>query len=630
MLQKSTFSFFAKFLSLVLVISLFSCEKDELDFSEPHAEEIQATETMENFRRKVENPYTIANMQMALDSIRYQMEGGKLKTADNEKAAIPKKEKIKPNVLYIQFTPKTFEQEGLLRKDSTLALIDYPLGYEYDEEWFKHRPKLNKDEIPEYYTSVHVDRELPKGVPHKVLAEMYLPQQDEDLEGSRSMLYHNSKNKVGDFVDILLNQAFRQTGNEGLDGLGILKTKEQSNSKFLGIGIGEKWHPEGTLRIWDDHIGSTITTTRVFDGYETYPCDNTLDPYAPNAELTSNIIQPIDECTRAKYRYITTEPDGSFVPLEGAQVLLRDTFTIGNEITNSQGYFSFDELRGEKRYIIQWERYHYSIRNGSLFQAEYHGPKKNSRWDHDLKGGDDEYHGMIHLGAYDYYYGSRFGLTSPPTIYSSGSQIKIAAREVDGKSSYVDARTIYHGADISIKAWGEPSDEVYGTTVHELAHAAHREVDRDAYNNVVFDAYTSPCAPSAESCNFPGPTGNNNRRFMETWAQTVETVFVLERYRDDAANPGYEYLLNNFQRQTIVADNHYTSAGLDLMDNINQNIVYPFGGIRPVDNVDGFDINQLENALVGAKSWYQWRDNLKSIIPAMSDELDELFTNWQD
>ncbi len=58
------------------------------------------------------------------------MEGGKLKTAVNEKSTISNKEKIKPNILYILFTPKTLEQEVLLKKDSTLALIDYPLKYE--------------------------------------------------------------------------------------------------------------------------------------------------------------------------------------------------------------------------------------------------------------------------------------------------------------------------------------------------------------------------------------------------------------------------------------------------------------------------------------------------------------------
>jgi hypothetical protein len=31
------------------------------------------------------------------------------------------------------------------------------------------------------------------------------------------------------------------------------------------------------------------------------------------------------------------------------------------------------------RYIIQWERYNYSIRNGSFFQAELRGPVKKKK-----------------------------------------------------------------------------------------------------------------------------------------------------------------------------------------------------------------------------------------------------------
>jgi hypothetical protein len=63
------------------------------------------------------------------------------------------------------------------------------------------------------------------------------------------------------------------------------------------------------------------------------------------------------------------------------------------------------------------------------------------------------------------------------------------------------------------------------------------------------------------------------------------------------------------------------------MDDFNQRVEFNNNAL-PVNNVDGFNINQLENALRGAKSWYQWRDNLKNTIPAMSNELDELFANW--
>ena len=55
---------------------------------------------------------------------------------------------------------------------------------------------------------------------------------------------------------------------------------------------------------------------------------------------------------------------------------------------------------------------------------------------------------------------------------------------------------------------------------HELAHAAHRIVDGSAYNDVVWDAYTGPCT-SFNGCNNLGPTGDNNRRLLESWATGV-------------------------------------------------------------------------------------------------------------
>jgi hypothetical protein len=238
---------------------------------------------------------------------------------------------------------------------------------------------------------------------------------------------------------------------------------------------------------------------------------------------------------------------------------------------------------------------------------------------------------MIHLAAHDYYYGSRFNLTSPPTNATLKRQIKIAAREENNRSSYVKARRIWFGADISLQAWRDPSDEVYGTTIHELAHAAHREVDGNAYNDVVFDAYTSPCAPSAESCDNPGPTGKNNRRLLETWASTVEIVFVLNRYKVIFNQPSYTYGSDtNYQRRFITSsgrNNSYTSAGYDMVDTDNQRALY--GSSYPMDRVSGYSIKQLEDALKGAKSWWAWRDNIKNKYNNPTEKyLDELFNNW--
>lgn len=78
--------------------------------------------------------------------------------------------------------------------------------------------------------------------------------------------------------------------------------------------------------------------------------------------------------------------------------------------------------------------------------------------------------------------------------------MKIAAREQRGTSSFSHARgdfTLGLLAHIHIKQWGAPSDQVFGTTIHELAHAAHQEFDASAYNSLVWKGWISPCAPSA-------------------------------------------------------------------------------------------------------------------------------------
>jgi len=239
---------------------------------------------------------------------------------------------------------------------------------------------------------------------------------------------------------------------------------------------------------------------------------------------------------------------------------------------------------------------------------------------------------MIHLAAYDYYYGSRFGLTSPPTNFFTGRQLKIAAREIDGGStgsSYSHIKndlTLGIAAQIHIKAWNRSSDRVYGTTIHELAHAAHSVVDRGAYDNLVRDAWIIPWQG--------GAVENNNKRLLETWARTVEISFAVKRYRDDANNLNYAYFtqdngvnLNNFQILKISDDNHYTSGGYDMIDDFNQRFEY--GSLYPIDRVENYTISQLESALVDARYWTQWRDNIKSKYNNPTEiYLNELFNNW--
>jgi len=260
------------------------------------------------------------------------------------------------------------------------------------------------------------------------------------------------------------------------------------------------------------------------------------------------------------------------------------------------------------------------------------GPNvKNQSWNPVIDGGEDEYHALIHQAAHDYYYGYRFGLHSPPEnnhFYSFGHQhqLKIAARKTAPwgfPSSYSHIRseiTFGLSAQVHIKAYGKKSDRVYGTTIHELSHALHSIIDRGSYNDICLDAFLSTNSA----------VKNRNRRLLETWPTTIEILMTLHRYNGKRGYAVYEDLnYNNYQRYTIGDENHYTSGGYDMIDQLNQSAFY--GGGQPVDRVSDYTASQLEQALIGARNWGQWRDRIKnSYNNPTKIYLDELFNNWQD
>jgi hypothetical protein len=254
--------------------------------------------------------------------------------------------------------------------------------------------------------------------------------------------------------------------------------------------------------------------------------------------------------------------------------------------------------------------------------------------------GDAKYHALIHQAACDYYYGHRFGLAPPPLnghIYPFGyqRQMKIAARQTapwNFPSSYSHLRhEITFGilAQVHVKAWGDRSDKVYGTTIHELTHAQHSVVDRFSYDNIVRDTYT----------NTNLAVRNRNKRLLETWPTTVEIMMTLDRYRNRFGMLSYEYkdqnpntsYTGNLQLVPILAENHYTSGGYDLLDGFNQSKYNNESFTFPMDRVEGYSLNQLEFSLIGARSWYGWRDNIKRHFDNTTEVyVDELFNNWQD
>lgn len=483
--------------------------------------------------------------------------------------------------LYIRFKPKTEDELSILQKDSTLILYSYPLDYEIDQPGdFYHDPEVPVDQPTYQYCAVEADKKLPDGVKYELLAELFIPDEDSD-EADES----NGRFASAEWVEALVDEALRITGNQEEE---VVDKRYEKRSK---------WRPSGRVRVWDDAAGR-------------------------------------------------------FVPVVGAEVRARRWFTTHIGWTNNNGLYSaVGKFKRPANYSIRWEKYHFSIRTGTFGQATYNGPKQRGNWNKDFgsegsAGVSDrhQYYALIFQAARDYYYGSRFGLSSPPRNSDLKPQVKIAAdikaRQNDKPShSAMYARTGGLLPSIYIRTWTDRADRVYAVTTHELAHAAHWNMDRDAFKLLVVGAYGAKVASS--------------EAVIESWANGVEWQFAQARYRNLLGIAGYEYeddkRINrhvfppdgrsngNYQEQRLAGFNErandliYSSIVVDMIDNENQRFTRGHGGsvAYPVDNVAGYTIQQIEQGLRGVSSWSAWRESMKQRHNNPTEEnINELFNNW--
>ncbi|MCL5245180.1 hypothetical protein M4I21_05125 [Cellulophaga sp. 20_2_10] len=557
-------------MTLTLIgVLLYACQKDYeiLPLNEVNTTQIQS-QGMMKLGKQLENPYSIENMSKALDNLRKSNVSFKSRTNEFE---------ITTTHLYIKFKPKNEAELSILKKDSTLVLYDYPLDYEIEQTGdFYHDSEVTTNQPTYQYCSVELGKKLPSDIENEILAELFIPDEDSDeLDDT------NAKTIKFQIIDDLVTEALHITNN--------LKDFKSQSENFLSARRS-KWRPAGTINVYD----------------------NVLRRYSP---------------------------------VVGIEVRARRWFTTHKGTTNTQGRYSCNgRFRRDANYSIKWERYHYSIRSGTFGQAKFDGPKRRGDWDVNIGGANtsntvldrQQYYALIHQAAYDYYYRNIFGLSSPPRNSLLKPQAKISASQTQrqhDKTSHAAsyARTFGIFPTIYIRDWNEPSDNVYGTTIHELAHTAHWDMDRSAFRQLVKDAYKIPVL-------YPS-INNSTEAVIESWPTGVEWVFTTHRYRTYLSNPSFNYPtypsnLFNYQDRKIEGftskanDLIYTSIIIDLMDNDNQRITR--GNGRPTDRVSGYTIGQIERALRGSRSWNQFRDRVKNINSSNTDnnQIDELFANW--
>lgn len=462
--------------------------------------------------------------------------------------------------LYIKFSPKNEDELSILQSDKDLILYTYPLDVEILKGGdYYHDPEVPEGQPTYQYCAVKVNQKLPKGIEYQVLEELFIP--DEDKSEETSII--NGRTISNADAEALITEALKITDNLDED-------DAMPNARR------RKWTPAGYIKLYDTQIGD-------------------------------------------------------YVGVEGIEVRARRWFTTRKGTTTVNGHFSCNgRFRRPANYSLKWEQYHFSVRSGNFGQAKYDGPKQKGDWNLNLGNSgssvndSQQYYATIFQAAYDYYYKDRFGLVSPPRNSTLKPQIKIAAKLDSDKSSHAAmyARTGGILPSIYIRSWERPSDWVYGTTIHELTHAAHWDMNRPAFRKLVQDAYNL-------NLDFNSGKKQQAEAVIESWPTGVEWVFTNHRYRNRFGDSTYNYDEGR-QYFTINQKKVYTSLVIDLIDTENQRYTYGNGSsLYPQDRVEGYTILQIQEALRGAESWNAWRDNLKEKYNNSTEiYVDELFGNW--
>ena len=556
-------------LFLILGVAVSSCQKDDFFnlqdkdlIKNDNSNQLKSNKNLKG-AKKLKNPYSLKNMQKALENVKTKIKTKTIKVKGNSSQRLEElieEFEIGTSHYYVKLTPQNAAEEDAITADSSMYVFDYPLDYEFTDEYLDNRVP-DADSIPEYYTSVPVGFELP-AISSNILEELYIPEEDpffDKFETANESIQEARQGEINNNADLLrhlLIEAFTLTNNEDE----LLGNEDTSTAFWI---FGSKWNPSGTLKIWDDNAGVSTTTTKTFSHWEYYNCDtgdiisNPNDPLPYDVKMTDeNNRIDINTCQRAIYTYTTNTIQGKYVPLEGAKVLMRQWFTIRKDITDKNGYFRTGSVRGSARYIIQWERHNFKIRNAWLNQAEKRGPKlKNTAWNYNIKGGKQEFYGTIHRAAHHYYYKDIKGLRRPPENGFFRTQLKIKAKYEENSEINANhaAWRRFLGLGSAIKIYNPQNDtrDIYGTVIHELAHASHWNFDRSDFNDT-------------------------ETKVKESWARGVQWELTRMTY------PGY--------RPSYFGD--YTGVIQDMVD-----------GVYGYDKVSGYTIKQIEDKQLRHPQW---------------------------
>ena len=162
-----------------MILGITACQIDENDNGLVPASAQEAQQPLVAVVRlgdKLQNPYTVANMQEALANLQ----------ANSRTASDPYE--IAATHHYVRFLPSDSVDVDVLSDDDHLELYDYPLDYELVQGGdFYHDPELAEDQVTWQYTVVPVGYQFPN-IQYEIIDDLFMIEEDRPSSGSRMAL----------------------------------------------------------------------------------------------------------------------------------------------------------------------------------------------------------------------------------------------------------------------------------------------------------------------------------------------------------------------------------------------------------------------------------------------------------
>ena len=318
-----------------------------------------------------------------------------------------------------------------------------------------------------------------------------------------------------------------------------------------------------------------------------------------------------------------------YIPIEHVVVKARRWFRTISGITDADGNFVCNgNFKRPANYKIVWKRYQFSVNTNKnrMFQDEgtgegpifsilwgigskrtmIKGPKKKGDWNlYLLKGSESHFHASIFRAAAQYYYGEIYGLKRPPLNSTWKSKMRIIANynqspELNTTEFSQHARYSPGYRNFIDPAWIEiyntklKTEGTFGLVIYQLAHASLWENNRETYDT-------------------------DNVLLCSSWNVGVE-VFLTRKFY-----PAYSA---TYSRKSV------TGIIEDMLDGFkttssNFQLGYNFSYLEYEDQVSGYTIKQIEDALHNTTTINGWKENLKEFYDnETEDNLDAAFDYW--